>query len=107
MKNILELIGRENPFPNAIHGKDWMLGFCQRWKHRLSLRKPEYLTVARVKGATEESHLKFMQLVDNLLIPLGIKDKPKQLYNCDDIVRFSPLRMLKNASVCSIKYLLV
>lgn len=90
-KNFLELTGREYPFPNGVPGKDWLLGFRQRWKHRLSLRKPEYLTAARVKGATEETHMKFMQMVDDLITRLGIKDKPGQFYNCDEVgLNFDP-----------------
>lgn len=107
VKNFLELIGRENPFPNGVPGKDWLMGFRKRWKYRLSLRKPEYLTVARARGTTEESHMKFMQMVDELLSRLGIKDKPDHLYNCDEVgLNFDPklksvfaARGAKNVSV--------
>lgn len=91
VKNFLDLLGRDNPFPNGKPGNDWIRGFRLRWQHRLSLRKPEYLTVSRAKGVTEESHKKFMEMVDDLLTRLSIKDKPECLYNCDEVgLNFDP-----------------
>lgn len=83
--NYVNLIGRENPFTNGIPGDDWLLGFRKRWKDRLSLRKPEYLAANRAKSASEDVHVKFMDMVDNLLTRLDIKNKPEHLYNCDEI----------------------
>lgn len=83
--NYVKLIGRENSFTNGIPGDDWVLGFRQRWKNQLSLRKPEYLSANRAKGSTTEIHSKYMGMVDDLLTRLGVKNKAEHIYNCDEI----------------------
>lgn len=83
--NFVNFVRRENPFKDNIPGLDWIHDFCERWKEKISLRKPEYLTSARANAITEENHEKFMELFENLQNRLGIKDNREQQYNCDEI----------------------
>lgn len=89
--NFVRSLNRKNPFKGGVPGHDWLHDFCHRWNNELSLRKPEYLTTARANAITEETHSKFMEVVNNVLDRLGIKDKPEQQYNCDEVgMRLDP-----------------
>ncbi len=65
--SFVQLFNRKNPFEDGVTGHDWLHDFCHRWQNELSLRKPEYLTTVRANAVTEETHSKFMELVNNVL----------------------------------------
>ncbi len=54
----------------------------RRRKHQLSLRKPEYWPAARAESIIEGDYVKFMDMVENLLIRLGVKNKNDVQIKC-------------------------
>eukprot|EP00794_Sanderia_malayensis_P010225 gene10225-11274_t len=52
IESFLKCIGENNIFPNNVPRDDWITGFRKRWAKELSLRRPEYVTIARAKGLT-------------------------------------------------------
>ena len=62
-------------------GDEWLNLFQNRWKHRLSPRKPEYVTVARAKGLNEKVLNGFFTMLENLRDTLGIKAMPERVFN--------------------------
>ena len=65
-------------------GDEWLSLFQKRWQHRVSQRKPEYVTVARAKGLNEEVLNGFFTMLENLLDTLGIKHMPERFFNLDE-----------------------
>ena len=70
----------KSPFKENMPGDEWLNLFQNLWKHRLSLRKPEYVTVAHAKGLNEEVLNGFFTMLENLLDTLGIKDMSERLF---------------------------
>ena len=67
-----------------VPGDEWLNLFKSHWHHRLSQRKPEYVTVARAKGLNEEVLNEFFTMLENRLDVLGIKDMPERFSNLDE-----------------------
>ena len=44
----------KSPFKENVPGDEWLNLFQNHWKHHVSQRKPEYVTVACAKGLNEE-----------------------------------------------------
>ena len=70
----------KSPFKENMPGDKWLNLFQNLWKHCLSLRKPEYVTVAHAKGLNEEVLNGFFTMLENLLDTLGIKDMSERLF---------------------------
>ena len=70
----------KSSFKENMPGDEWLNLFQNLWKHRLSLRKPEYVTVAHAKGLNEEVLNGFFTMLENLLDTLGIKDMSERLF---------------------------
>jgi len=54
VKTFLDKTGMSSRFTNNTPGRSWLKSFQVRWNQRLSMRKPEYLTMARAKGLSEK-----------------------------------------------------
>ncbi|KAJ8375625.1 hypothetical protein SKAU_G00062050 [Synaphobranchus kaupii] len=65
-------------------GKTWWKTFRARYIDVLSMRRPDNLDRARAACAMREVVDQFYTLLDGTLEALGLKDKPSQIYNCDD-----------------------
>ncbi|KAJ8369661.1 hypothetical protein SKAU_G00096890 [Synaphobranchus kaupii] len=65
-------------------GKTWWRNFRARYIDVLSMRRPDNLDRARAACATREVVDQFYTLLDGTLEALGLKDKPSQIYNCDE-----------------------
>ena len=75
---------RKVPFINGIPGDDWWRGFLKRHPN-LSRRKPQQLQLVRARATTRElvNHW-FKDVLEPTLNELGLKNKPKQIYNADE-----------------------
>jgi len=60
----------------------WLNAFLSR--NGLSLRKPEALSVGRASGMNETVVGKWFADVKELMDELGVRDRPSQLWNCDE-----------------------
>ncbi|KAJ8342161.1 hypothetical protein SKAU_G00320890 [Synaphobranchus kaupii] len=65
-------------------GKTWWKNFRARYIDVLSMSRPDNLDRARAACATREVVDQFYTLLDGTLEALGLKDKPSQIYNCDE-----------------------
>ncbi|KAJ8375584.1 hypothetical protein SKAU_G00061640 [Synaphobranchus kaupii] len=65
-------------------GKTWWKNFRARYIDVLSMRRPDNLDRAWAACATREVVDQFYTLLDGTLEALGLKDKPSQIYNCDE-----------------------
>ena len=63
---------------------NWLYGFLQRWKDRLSSLNPRSLETTRAKAATPEVVNKYYKELDSTLEKYGLKDKPQCIYNLDE-----------------------
>jgi len=63
-------------------GVYWLNAFLSR--NGLSLRKPEALSVGRASGMNETVVGKWFADVKELMDELGVRDRPSQLWNCDE-----------------------
>ena len=61
----------------------WWCRFRERWPN-LSLRKGDGFGVAREKMTTREVFKSYFDLLEKTLDEHGLKDKPAQIYNCDE-----------------------
>lgn len=65
-------------------GPDFLRKFEKRWNHRVSLRKPELLTTARVKSLTKDCVESFFGLVEKVYNEHSLHDSPDRIYNLDE-----------------------
>ena len=70
----------KSPFKENMPGDEWLNLFQNLWKHCLSQRKPEYVTVAHAKGLNKEVLNGFYTMPENLLDTLGIKDMSERFF---------------------------
>ena len=63
------------------HG--WWIRFCKRWP-QLRLRKGDSFPVVRDQMTNSTVFKDYFDLLDKTLSEYGIKDKPAQIYNCDE-----------------------
>lgn len=64
----------------GMAGKDWIVGFARKWK--LSLRKPESTSLARLIGFNKVSVGLFFDIVSDLYKKYHFK--PESIYNADE-----------------------
>ncbi|XP_030839669.1 uncharacterized protein LOC762421 [Strongylocentrotus purpuratus] len=83
--NIAEKSGRPHPFNKTTKkaGYDWLKTFQGRYSH-LSIRKPEALSAARARAMNEIVVGRYFDLLDQTMDRLDLKNKPAQIYNCDE-----------------------
>ena len=84
VKKFLDLTGQPSRFKNNLPGKDWCRGFLNQYSSQLSIRKPEYVTVARAKGLTQGVLNDFFKILGDLVDELGIRHDPSRFYNLDE-----------------------
>jgi hypothetical protein len=65
-------------------GVDFIRSFENRWKHRLSQRKPELMTLARSKNLNSHVIDHFFKLIEDLYNKYGFHTKPHMIYNLDE-----------------------
>ena len=61
----------------------WWNCFIKRWP-QLSLRKGDAFAVVREHASSREVFESHFNLLDDILMKNGLKDKPSQIYNCDE-----------------------
>lgn len=76
----------DHPFDqnNKRAGEDWWQGFYKRNKDKISIRKPESLSLARSRGMNREAIKKYFGLLEGQLKELGIENEPSCVWNCDE-----------------------
>ena len=67
VSTIIQEMDIKSHFKESMPGDEWLNLFQNRWKHCLSQRKPEYVTVARAKGLNQEVLNGFFIMLENLL----------------------------------------
>ena len=70
-------------FKGKSPGKDWFDGFMKRHQD-LSIRKPEKLTTTRARMLNPVVVTNYLNDLDALLDKLDWKEKPDQIWNCDE-----------------------
>ena len=78
--------GRRNPFHGGVPGKDWWIGFLQRWP-KLVERKPQHLSKQRASSANPATVEEYFKKVGKLMDDLGIthcEDLDRRVWNCDE-----------------------
>jgi len=71
--------GKNKPLSN-----DWVSGFLQRWKTRLSSVRPSALESYRAKYATPESVDHYFKNLEETLKKYDLLNKPECIYNLDE-----------------------
>ncbi len=87
VKTYLDSLGKTTRFKENIPGEDWLASFSQRWKNRLTTRKPEILTKGRAEGLTNEVVDTFFNMVEQVLKENNLEGAPdlaKRLHNSDE-----------------------
>jgi len=69
---------------NKGPGKDFMLGFEDRWKEKLALRKTETLTTARARSLSKDTIEKFFNIIKESYEKYGLNNHPERIYNLDE-----------------------
>ena len=93
---IVEKSGRPHSFKNGMAGRGWWEGFMRRYP-RLSLRKPQPLSVARARVGSDEVIKSFFEKLGGIYGRLNLLSKPMLVFNCDETgitVVHSPGRVL-------------
>lgn len=80
----VEKTGLEDKFKDGKPGDEWYQNFMKRWKHEISLRTPELLTLTRALACNKTVVDAWFKLVKHTLEKLDILDKPAQILNCDE-----------------------
>lgn len=65
-------------------GKKWWENFRARHKNILSMRRPDNLDRARAQCATRPTVDQFFTILETTLEESGLREKPRQIYNCDE-----------------------
>ena len=65
-------------------GHTWWASFKSRHKKDITIRKADLLDRGRSRMANMTVMNQHFDLLDKTLTKLGIKDKPKRIYNCDE-----------------------
>lgn len=65
-----------------IAGRDWILNFMKRHKNKLSLRKPENTSLARIKGFNKQSVTEFYENLEKVLREYNFE--PSRILNLDE-----------------------
>ncbi|MES9881787.1 MAG: helix-turn-helix domain-containing protein [Sedimenticola sp.] len=71
-------------YPNFKAGKDWWEGVKRRHPD-LTVRKPERLSSVRARMMNREVLNKYFDDLGRVVEELNIKDKPKNIWNCDEM----------------------
>ena len=82
VKEILENVGRPNPFKNNRPGTKWWSLFMKR--HPTSLRSPEHLQLCRVRCCTPEALNEWYTGFHQVLQTHQLKDQPSHIWNADE-----------------------
>ena len=61
----------------------WWVRFFQRWP-QLSLRKGDSFAVVCEEASTYDVFKNYFDLLEGVLTKHGLKNKPSQIYNCDE-----------------------
>lgn len=69
-------------FKNGIPGPDWFIGFRKR--HRLSIKRPQAVEMARKKCLDPFIICEYFQLLKRTISELGLEDKPDHIWNLDE-----------------------
>ncbi len=75
---------RKTAFLENRPGADWMQGFLERHKHRLSVRKAEKLVLNRARGINQAVIAQWYDRLAAKLELLGITNEPMNIHNCDE-----------------------
>lgn len=67
---------------NKVTGRDWILNFMKRHKNKLSLRKPENTSLARIKGFNKQNVTEFYENLEKVLTKY--KFEPSRILNLDE-----------------------
>ena len=62
----------------------WWVRFLQRWP-QLSLRKGDSFAIVREDASSYNVFKNYFDLLGSVLTEHGLKDKPSQVYNCDEL----------------------
>lgn len=77
-------VGKESYFSHGRPGQDWYNNFMYRWRNELSVRNPELLTLSRTLACNKSVVDAWFNIMGNKLTQLGLRDRPTQIFNCDE-----------------------
>lgn len=69
-------------FKDSIPGPDWFIGFRKR--HRLSIKKPQAVEMARQKCLDPFIIYDYFELLKRTISELGLENKPDHIWNLDE-----------------------
>lgn len=72
------------PWGETGPGKDFICSFFQRWKTRLSLRRPQILKKASAHGLNENVIEAFFKKLEHLYERFGFHENPDRVFNVDE-----------------------
>lgn len=70
---------------NDTPGQGFLSNFEKRWANVISKRKPELLTVARVRSMNEETLSMFFSKLTSLYQKFGLEGHPERVLNTDEV----------------------
>lgn len=78
----LPYVGKECIFPHGRPGHDWYSNLMSRWRKKLSIRKPELLTLSRALACSKPVVDVWFKLLGDKLTEL--KHSSAQIFDCDE-----------------------
>ena len=65
-------------------GKDYLIAFEKRWKHRLGKRKPEVLTLSRASSLSLSTISNFFNMITDVYNKYNLNNQPNKIFNLDE-----------------------
>ena len=100
---VVEAAGINHPFNREIQMACWYWRDKLRERYNLSLRTPQNLSICRASIANKTLH-NDLDKVKNLLTKVDLKDKPAQIWNCDETGLTFVIKNSKTACQVGRKY---
>ena len=75
---------RHQDAPKTVLGQTWWINFRERHHHRLTARTPDIIDRGRASCAKRGAIEEYFRLLTTTLEEHGLREKPRQIYNCDE-----------------------
>uniref|UniRef100_A0A8C2ZHE7 HTH CENPB-type domain-containing protein n=1 Tax=Cyclopterus lumpus TaxID=8103 RepID=A0A8C2ZHE7_CYCLU len=75
---------RHQAAPRTVLGQTWWINFREWHHHRLTARTPDIIDRGRASCAKRGPIEEYFRLLTTTLEEHGLREKPRQIYNCDE-----------------------